>query len=149
MDGPTRVMAFGTFDLLHEGHRAYLAQATSLGDELFVCVASDQAVEWVKGRKPQQNENERRDAVAAVEGVTYAFVGTPMNKREDYLNPLYEYEPDIVCLGYDQALEISEWFNEAVKGLPKVPRIVRANSYKPELYKTSLLRAQHPKYGTS
>jgi len=31
MDKPIRVMAFGTFDLLHEGHRAYLAQARALG----------------------------------------------------------------------------------------------------------------------
>jgi len=139
MEPKIRVMAFGTFDLLHEGHRAYLAQASDLGEELWVCVASDQAVEWVKGREPQQNENERLAAILEVPGITRAFIGEPMHSRDDYLRPLRQYQPDVVCLGYDQALEVSEWLAEVVRGLPKVPRIVRANAYKPELYKTSLL----------
>lgn len=142
MDKPIRVMAFGTFDLLHEGHRAYLAQAASLGDELLVCVAADQAVEWVKGRKPKQSEDERLAATLEVPGITRAFIGEPMHSRDDYLRPLRQYQPDVVCLGYDQALEVSEWLNEAVQDLPKVPRIVRANAYKPEVFKTSLLRAE-------
>jgi len=132
-------MAFGTFDLLHEGHRAYLVQAASLGSELFVCVAADQAVEWVKGRKPQQNENERLAAILGVSGITRAFIGEPMHSRDDYLSPLREHAPDIICLGYDQALEVSDWLAAAVKDLPNVPRIVRASAYKPEIFKTSLL----------
>lgn len=136
-----RVIAFGTFDLLHEGHRAYLAQAAALGGELLVCVAADQAVEWVKGRKPQQSEKERLTRVLSVPGVTQAFIGEPMHSRDDYLRPLRQHEPDVVCLGYDQALEISEWLETAVRTLSKTPRLVRAQAYKPEIFKTSLLRA--------
>ncbi|MCJ7794379.1 MAG: adenylyltransferase/cytidyltransferase family protein, partial [Methanoregulaceae archaeon] len=34
-----RVVATGTFDLLHPGHLYYLEQSKKLGDELFVIVA--------------------------------------------------------------------------------------------------------------
>lgn len=39
---PTKVITYGTFDLLHEGHRRLLARARALGDYLVVGVTSDQ-----------------------------------------------------------------------------------------------------------
>lgn len=143
-----RVIAFGTFDLLHEGHRSYLAQAAALGDELLVCVACDQAVRWAKGREALGNEQQRRDAVAAVGCVSSAFVGGPVQGKEDYLNPIRRHQPDVICLGYDQAPEFSEWLETAVRSLPKPPRIVRAEAYRPEVYKTSLLRKKLEAYNT-
>ena len=40
----TRVLATGTFDLLHPGHVYFLTQARAMGDELFVIVARDSNV---------------------------------------------------------------------------------------------------------
>jgi FAD synthetase len=39
--GSIRVLATGTFDLLHPGHLFYLEQSKALGDELVVIVARD------------------------------------------------------------------------------------------------------------
>lgn len=36
-----RVVATGTFDILHPGHLWYLEQSAALGDELYVIVARD------------------------------------------------------------------------------------------------------------
>ncbi|MFV9676879.1 MAG: adenylyltransferase/cytidyltransferase family protein, partial [Methanosarcinales archaeon] len=39
-----RVLATGTFDILHPGHLLYLTEARKLGDELFVIIATDVTV---------------------------------------------------------------------------------------------------------
>ena len=45
-----RVLVFGTFDLLHQGHRYFLTQARRFGDTLIAVVARDEFVEERKGR---------------------------------------------------------------------------------------------------
>jgi FAD synthetase len=47
-----RVIAFGVFDGLHEGHRHFLREARKLGGRLTVAVAHDEAVVMLKGRRP-------------------------------------------------------------------------------------------------
>ena len=51
--GHVRVLAFGTFDILHPGHDHYLQEARKLGDELWVVVALDETVRQGKGRLPK------------------------------------------------------------------------------------------------
>ncbi|MEX2008238.1 MAG: adenylyltransferase/cytidyltransferase family protein [Candidatus Spechtbacterales bacterium] len=139
----TRVLAFGTFDLLHEGQINYLQQAKALGDELVVLVACDQAVERVKHRPAVHSQEERLAAVAKLPFVDKAVLGKPVARKEDYLRPIQEHAPDIICLGYDQALDISEWLEGRVADMLPATRIVRAKAYHPEVYKTSLLRTAH------
>ena len=43
-----KVMATGTFDLLHMGHIFYLKEAKKLGDTLVVVVATDATVRKLK-----------------------------------------------------------------------------------------------------
>nr|EGQ39935.1 MAG: cytidylyltransferase [Candidatus Nanosalinarum sp. J07AB56] len=45
----TRVMAQGTFDILHPGHVHYLEEAAEHGDTLVVVVARDSRVQERKG----------------------------------------------------------------------------------------------------
>ena len=54
-----KVMVFGTFDGLHEGHKNFFKQARKYGDYLLVVVGRDKNVEKMKGHLPQRNENER------------------------------------------------------------------------------------------
>ena len=70
-----KVMAFGTFDILHPGHLFYLAQAKKLGNKLIVIVARDNTVKRVKIRPPEHNENERLKKVQAQEYVDEAVLG--------------------------------------------------------------------------
>jgi len=43
-EGATRVVATGTFDILHSGHVLYLCKARALGDELWVIVARESTI---------------------------------------------------------------------------------------------------------
>src|SRR3989344_5946032 len=49
-----RIMIFGTFDMLHEGHLDFFRQARSLaaGPHLIVSIARDASVARVKGAPP-------------------------------------------------------------------------------------------------
>lgn len=135
-----KVLTFGTFDLLHEGHISYLKQAKEMGDELYVLVACDQAVEWAKKHLPQENEEERLRKIQALPFVDKAWIGQPVGGVEDYLRPILEVKPDIICLGYDQALKEEEWLRGEISKLNPSPKLIRLDSFKPEIYKTSLIK---------
>ncbi len=47
-----RVLATGTFDILHPGHLLYLPEAKALGDELYVIAAHDSMVK----HKPHEEQ---------------------------------------------------------------------------------------------
>jgi D-beta-D-heptose 7-phosphate kinase/D-beta-D-heptose 1-phosphate adenosyltransferase len=58
-------MTNGCFDILHEGHVAYLQQARRLGDRLVVAVNDDNSVRRLKGEGRPVNEVGSRMAVLA------------------------------------------------------------------------------------
>lgn len=63
--GERIVMTNGCFDILHEGHVAYLQQAKRLGDRLIVAVNDDDSVRRLKGPERPVNPVEQRMAVLA------------------------------------------------------------------------------------
>ncbi len=63
--GERVVMTNGCFDILHEGHVAYLQQARRLGDRLVVAVNDDNSVRRLKGEGRPVNEVGSRMAVLA------------------------------------------------------------------------------------
>ena len=73
MQKKLKVLAFGTFDLLHEGHEFYLREAKKLGNKLAVIVARDLNVWRAKGYLPKQGEKERLRAVKKLKFVNRAF----------------------------------------------------------------------------
>ncbi|MBS3782150.1 MAG: FAD synthase [Candidatus Thermoplasmatota archaeon] len=95
-----RVMAGGTFDILHLGHLHYLQEAKELGDELVVVVACDKTVREHK-HEPLMDEDARREMVGALKPVDKAIVGS----EEDKFDTVEEVDPDIIALGYDQRHE--------------------------------------------
>lgn len=95
-----RVLATGTFDILHPGHLLYLEEAKKLGDELWVIVARSSMV--THKPKPLLPEEQRLKMVGALKVVDHALLGD----EHDMFKPLEEIRPDIVVLGHDQ------YFNE-------------------------------------
>lgn len=91
-----RVIAQGTFDLIHSGHVYYLEEAAAMGDELHVIVARESNV--THKAPPVVPERQRRDVVAALEVVDHARLGD----EEDFFVPVRDIDPDIVVLGHDQ-----------------------------------------------
>jgi FAD synthetase len=92
----TRVVAQGTFDLLHPGHVHYLRDAAAMGDELHVIVARGDNV--THKEPPVVPDSQRRDMVGSLGLVDEAHLGHP----EDIFIPIERIDPDIIALGYDQ-----------------------------------------------
>ncbi len=104
-----RVLATGTFDLLHPGHLAYLKECKSLGDELYVIVARDSMIRHKP--KPVIPEDQRVEMINALKMVDEAILGS----EEDIFVPIKEIKPDIIALGYDQHIDEEELENELHK----------------------------------
>lgn len=138
----TRIMVFGTFDMLHEGHEDLFRQARALHDspELIVSVARDINAARVKGVPPRLSEEKRRVRVEAHELVDEAHLGS----EHDYIAHILEIAPDIIALGYDQEGEYVEGLAGRLEEAGLSVRIERMSPYKPDIYKTSLLRDTMP-----
>jgi len=95
-----RVVATGTFDILHPGHLYYLSESKKLGDELWVIVARDANVKFKP--RPIVPEEQRREMIGALRPVDHAILGDP----DDMFRPIEEIRPDIITLGFNQ------YFNE-------------------------------------
>lgn len=105
----TRVLATGTFDILHPGHVYFLSQAKALGDELFVIVARDSNI--THKPKPIVPEGQRLEMVATLKMVDNARLGS----EKDMFEPLKQIKPDIIALGYDQRFDIDFLEKELTK----------------------------------
>jgi len=93
---PTRVVAQGTFDLLHPGHVHYLQEAARFGDELHVIVARSSNV--THKDPPIVPGHQRREVVAAFDAVDEAHLG----HESDIFVPIERIDPEVIVLGYDQ-----------------------------------------------
>lgn len=137
-DPETRIMVFGTFDMIHKGHEDLFMQARALAKRpyLIVSVARDVSVARIKGAMPRTGEDERRAALAAHPLVDEAVLGD----LDGYLAHIRAARPDVIGLGYDQSGEYVDRLEEDLRreGIPA--RIVRLAPFEPETYKTSKLR---------
>lgn len=134
----TRIMVFGTFDMIHEGHEDFFRQARALVDEarLIVSVARDAVATRVRGYAPRNKEVSRRDALAAHPLVDEAILGD----ESGYIQHIVVAKPDIIALGYDQSGVYVENLERDLREAGLSTRVVRMQSYKPETFKTSKLR---------
>ena len=77
-----KILMFGTFDHLHPGHRFVLEEGQKRG-EVTVIVARDENVFRLKGRYPEQNEEERRRLIER----TYPTVTAVLGHSDNFLDP--------------------------------------------------------------
>lgn len=130
-----KILVFGTFDGLHEGHKDFFRQAKEHGEYLVVVVGRDSTVLSVKKKLPKQNENKRLEAVQKAPYVDYARLG---NEGVSKYEVIKEVKPDIICLGYDQTFFVGK-LEDKIKEFGLSTKTVRLAPYKPEIYKSSLL----------
>jgi len=123
----TRVMATGVFDILHSGHLHYLQEAKSLGDELYVVIATDATVRKRK-HEPITPERMRVELVQALKPVDKALLGT----EGDMFETVRQIDPDIIALGYDQAFDERELQKELKKRGLKA-KVVRLSKHEDDL----------------
>jgi len=95
-----RIVATGTFDILHPGHIYYLNESRKLGDELFVIIARDKNIKHKP--KPVIPEDQRLLMVQSLKMVDNARLG----ETGDMLKPIEEISPDIITIGFNQYFNI-------------------------------------------
>ncbi len=99
---PVKVVATGTFDILHQGHIYYLTESRKLGDELHVIVARDANVKHKP--KPVVPEYQRVFMVGSLKAVDYAHLGN----IGDMFKPIEDIDPDIITIGFNQYFDIEK-----------------------------------------
>ncbi|QKQ98529.1 adenylyltransferase/cytidyltransferase family protein [Candidatus Nanohaloarchaea archaeon] len=121
----TKVMAQGTFDILHPGHLHYLQKSAELGENLVVVIARDSRVE---DKGLHFTEEERREMVNALKPVDKAILGS----EGDIYSTVQQVDPDTITLGYDQdhsEEEVREMAEKATGHEVKVKRISGLEDY--------------------
>jgi cytidyltransferase-like protein len=126
-----RALVFGVFDGLHDGHKHFLSQALERCHKLVVVAALPEMARSLKGRPPVHSFKERADKLRSFHPHIKVVEGDAVPGTWKVLDDI---EPDIIFLGYDQ------------KGIERELRRMRISfvlidSYKPEVYKSSLLRS--------
>ncbi|MDO8655123.1 MAG: adenylyltransferase/cytidyltransferase family protein [bacterium] len=120
--GMKRVVVFGIFDEVHEGHRFLFEQAKTYGAELVVVVGRDDFVRTFKNKEPKNSEKSRVEMIQKESLVDMVVLGDEVSSSYQVLSTL---RPDVICLGYDQDVleeDLKRWM--AGQGL-SIP-IVRA-----------------------
>ena len=130
-----KVLVFGSFDLLHEGHKYFLNEAKKLGDCLVVVVALDSTIKDFKGHVSKFDEDER---VAHVKELDIADE-VQLGYKGDKWKIIEEIKPAIIALGYDQK-SYTKGLEKGMKERGLHLEIVRLKSYMPEKYKSTLLK---------
>ncbi|KKW19291.1 MAG: FAD synthase [Parcubacteria group bacterium GW2011_GWA2_51_10] len=133
----TRILVFGTFDIVHDGHRDFFRQARALAPDpyLIVSVARDRIVEKIKGKPPRNSEEERIEMVRKEDSVGAVVLGA----ESDYISHIAELAPAIIALGYDQRGEYVEGLEKKLHDAGLSPKIIRLQPFKPGEFKTSRL----------
>jgi len=162
MENKKRIVVFGIFDGVHDGHRDLFRQALRLAQgkqkekvELVVIVGRDEIAEKLKGKKPKHAEDERVRLVQREPLVDSAILG---DRELSTYRVLEQCNPDVVCFGYDQdelEVDLQYWLAlrlaQAVRGSEKPSgsrrgkqdkniQIYRAKPYREGTFHSSLIQ---------
>ncbi|MEK7672952.1 MAG: adenylyltransferase/cytidyltransferase family protein [Patescibacteria group bacterium] len=139
----TLVMVFGTFDYLHAGHENLFIQARLLGDQIVAVIARDETVKKIKGQLPDHNEKDRLVNLKATNWAEIVVLGSKKDKNK----VIKEYRPDVIALGYDQ-FAFTYRLEKYLMDIKLDAKIVRLQPYRPDMYKSSIIKRQLAEIGT-
>ncbi len=94
----TKVITYGTYDLLHQGHLNLLRRAKELGDYLIVGVTSDS---FDRGRGKLNVRNNVLERVEAVKATGYADEVIIEDYLGQKIDDIQKYDVDIFAIGSD------------------------------------------------
>ncbi|KGB15515.1 glycerol-3-phosphate cytidylyltransferase [Latilactobacillus sp. 5-91] len=93
----TKILTYGTFDLLHRGHINLLKRAKALGDELIVGVSTDE-FNALKNKKAYYSFEDRKYILEAIKYVDQVI---PEEDWEQKKLDVQKYDIDIFVMGDD------------------------------------------------
>ena len=112
-----RVIAYGTYDLLHYGHIALLKRARALGDFLMVALSSDE-FNAGKGKQAYFSYEGRK---VMLEAIRYVDLVVPEMTWGQKTEDIAKYGIDVFVMGDDWNGE----FDDQLKGLCEVVYLPR------------------------
>jgi len=118
-----KVLCFGTFDVLHKGHKEFLMDAKKKGDFLIIIVVHDDLVYENKKRFPKNNQKTRALNLKRL-GIADKIIGVSNNKYNN-IKLIKKLNPDIVILGYDQESK----FISLLKNKLKKTKFIRSKEF--------------------
>ena len=118
----TRVITYGTFDLLHYGHINLLRRAKGLGDYLVVALSTDE-FNWNKKQKKCYFSYEQRKAL--LEAIRYVDLVIPEENWEQKRTDIHKYQINTFVIGDDWKghFDFLEEEGAEVVYLPRTPEI--------------------------
>jgi len=97
-----KVWVNGAFDLLHEGHLAFLKEAKAQGDFLIVGLNSDSSIKAYKSKdRPIDSQEIRKKKLIATGIVDEAVIFDEPNP----IKIIKDTMPDLIVRGHDQKIE--------------------------------------------
>jgi len=131
----SRVLVFGTFDVLHPGHIYFLTQARKKGGWLIASVARDSYVRSAKRREPYHHQGARIEKLLETGLVDEAYLS---DEDVGSYGVVAKSKPDVVCFGHDQG-SLRRHFESWLVGqhLDIVTHVIEA--YHPDRYKSSII----------
>lgn len=116
-----RVLVWGTFDLLHAGHKLFLQEALRHGRDLHVVVVPDEIVLENKGRRPFLSQSDRRRIVGSLPFVKSATIDSISRG----LPTIKKVSPDFFCIGEDQSEKATRLLEQKIQKLRLPTKIIR------------------------
>lgn len=92
-----RILTYGTYDLLHNGHIRLLKRAKARGDYLIVALSTDE-FNKIKGKKSYYSYEKRKEMLEALRFVDLVI---PEKSWEQKASDIKKYEVDEVVMGSD------------------------------------------------
>ncbi len=132
-----KVMVFGVFDRLHDGHRHFLHQAKREGDWLVAVVTPDHIVHQLKGYMPEEHVGDRMEMLHR-EGLADQVIEGDVELG--MWSVLRNHKPHVVALGYDQEalrIEIEATMDQWMWSV----ELVTMEPHKPEQLHSHIQRA--------
>ena len=130
-----KVMVFGTFDGLHDGHLDFFRQAKEHGDFLIAVAGRDVNIKKIKGHFPKRRDRERLTDLQRCKLVDKPVLGY----EDDVYMTIETLKPDVICLGYDQ-ISFSKNLKSELKKRGLKIEIFRMKGYKPNKMHSSILK---------
>ena len=120
--GMTRVITYGSFDLLHYGHINLLRRAKSLGDYLVVALSTDEFSQNKKNKKCYFSYEQRK---MLLESLRFVDLVIPEESWEQKITDMREFRIDTFVMGDDWEGKFDYLENEGVDViyLPRTPEI--------------------------
>ncbi len=137
-----KVLTFGTFDYLHPWHISYLQQARTYADHLITIVALDSTVEKVKWAAPVHHQDQRLEALQQLQDPWLSNHTVVLWDQENVYQCLHDRSPQVIFLWYDQQSFDTGILEYCKNNNLQTPLIIRGQSFKPGVYKSSLMRVR-------